>query len=373
MSLIEGRASDRSGAAPTLRAILAVLLLACLLAFPPAAARAQGPRPEPTLAPVPTSEPDAAPTPQPGSEQAEYEKLGWGEKAVRNALLFLIKVITAPFAALVLIGWNRHHNFVTYTPEQWTYNLGVVLSLWGQVRTLASTAVVGLALWGFLKIAAGEQLGMRYHDAMELLPRLALALLGANVSIYWVKLLIDLNNALCLAVAGDLAGGGKAPFLRSVDEEGMDAAFLYMVLVVALALLVLGMLMRLALIDFLIVVSPLAVVLWALSDTDRWSRLWSQLLTGAIFGQFLQAVALKLALMLVAEWERLLPMGEAPTGDQRSVSLLLNLAALALVYKIPGLIGDRLESGSGLGIFQYVTYRQVAKGLERGLSRRGAP
>ena len=66
------------------------------------------------------------------------------------------------------------------------------------------------------------------------------------------------------------------------------------ILKLVLGLLLMGqMLMRLALVDVLIVVSPLALLCWVLPQTQGWARTWSSAFSGAVFTQFVQLLTLK--------------------------------------------------------------------------------
>ncbi len=182
--------------------------------------------------------------------------------------------------------------------------------------------------------------------------RLVLGALLVNTSLAWSRLVIDLNNALCGAVgqaslpAWQQAGGDMQAFADVV------AGLLYLVTGLCL---VLQMLMRLALVDVLLVVSPLALLGWVLPQTQGWARLWWSVFLGAVFTQFVQVLALKLGGSLLTE---LAPM--AP--DAALLGVFLGVAVLALTLRIPGLMRNHV--GDGLGFVRYYAYRQGAGVLE---------
>ena len=130
------------------------------------------------------------------------------------------------------------------------------------------------------------------------------------------------------------------------------AALIYLV---TSLLLLLQMLMRLALLDVLIVVAPLALLCWTLPQTQGWSRLWSNTFVATVFTQFVQVLTLKLGGSLLTE---LAPM--APSAA--ILALFLGTAVLALTLKVPGLM--RSHVGDGLGFARYYAYRQAAHGVE---------
>ncbi len=113
------------------------------------------------------------------------------------------------------------------------------------------------------------------------------------------------------------------------------------------------MLMRLALIDVLIVVAPLALLCWTLPQTQGWARRWSAAFSGAVFTQFLQIVALKLGAELFTD---LTPAGGV---DAALLPSLLGIAVLILTIRLPALLGRRGGGGGGGGVLRYVAYQQL--------------
>jgi len=131
-------------------------------------------------------------------------------------------------------------------------------------------------------------------------------------------------------------------------------------LVVTGVLLLLQMLMRLALVDVLLVLSPIALAFWILPQTQRWSSQWSTTFFGAVLTQFVQVVALKLGGALLKE---LGPM----SLDTAAIEILLGTALMVLTLKLPGIIGR--HAGDGLGLARFLTYRQGARGVDAAASR----
>jgi len=109
-----------------------------------------------------------------------------------------------------------------------------------------------------------------------------------------------------------------------------------LVYVVVGLLLVLQMLLRLALIDVLLVIAPLAATCWVLPQTQAWAQTWSEHFFGTVFTQFVQVVALKLGGVLLVAVARLEP-------DVNCLSFLAGAATLWLTWRIPGL----MRAGAG--------------------------
>jgi len=51
-----------------------------------------------------------------------------------------------------------------------------------------------IVLWGGLNVMVKEHTRSPYHETMDLLPRLLLGALAANLSLSFARFLIDLNN-----------------------------------------------------------------------------------------------------------------------------------------------------------------------------------
>src|SRR5207237_10267393 len=104
-------------------------------------------------------------------------------------------------------------------------------------------------------------------------------------------------------------------------------------------LLVLQQLMRLALVDVLLVLAPLAALCWILPQTHGWGRLWGTLFIGTVFAQCVQVLALRVGFNLATS----IP----PASAAGLVQPLLGIAVLGLALKIPGL----MRGGAGGGTF----------------------
>jgi hypothetical protein len=102
-------------------------------------------------------------------------------------------------------------------------------------------------------------------------------------------------------------------------------------------LLVLQQLMRLALVDVLLDLAPLAALCWILPQTHGWGRLWGSLFIGTVFAQCVQVLTLRLGFNLATS----IP----PSTAAGVVQPLLGIAVLAVVLKIPGL----MRGGAGGG------------------------
>ncbi|HEU5421947.1 MAG TPA: conjugal transfer protein TrbL family protein [Nitrolancea sp.] len=240
-------------------------------------------------------------------------------------------------------------NVVSQTPPAGSYASGVVTVLWRVVRGAANALLVVVVVGGGLNVMLKDRIGAPYHEAAELLPRAAVGALLANTSLWLAQLAIDLNNGLC-----GLIGGASLPGWQQAGQplQGIASAVAGLLYLITALFLILQMLMRLALIDVLIVVAPLALLCWTLPQTQGWGRRWSAAYTSAVFTQFVQIVALKLGAELFTD------LTPASSAGEALLPSLVGIALLVLTMRLPGLLGLRGGSG-GSGVLRYIAYQQL--------------
>jgi hypothetical protein len=346
-------------------AALALLLVVCLstVTAPVAWADPNGPTSgAPTTST--TSAPASTPTSDSGHPSTIVEILPdprqWAIDVFNQVLIGVFRGIANAIHGVVDSVLGSSLNFISQTPPNGSYANGTVQALWGVVRAIADAALVVIALVGGVNLILREHVGATYHELAELFPRLVLGALLANTSLSWARLAIDANNALCGAV-----GQFTLPAWSQADPatQALVGVIVVLVYLITSLLLLLQMLMRLALIDVLLVVAPLALLCWVLPQTQGWARLWTSTFFGTVFTQFLQVLALKLGGALLGD-PSVLPV------DAAVLELFLGVAVLALTMKLPGLLRSHL--GDGLGFVRYVAYRQGARALEGASGKGGA-
>jgi hypothetical protein len=230
-------------------------------------------------------------------------------------------------------------NFITQTPAAGTYQNATVMQF-----TTWSISVVNAAVAVFIIIAGynvmiARQIGADYYELMEFLPRLALAVLAANFSLFFIQLFIDLENALNLDVInlfsltiltntitgifhGNLLGAGLLAFVLAIILGVMDLLVAWQ------------MLLRLALLILLIVLAPLAFLCGALPQTQGYLRLWLSTFAATVFIQFFQVSALAIGGTLISyvTAANLFNLGGS------LLSIITSSAVLYLVLRIPGML-----------------------------------
>ena len=227
-------------------------------------------------------------------------------------------------------------NFVSRTPEDLSYRNPTVLRFTAATRAIAFGLLAVVVLVSGFNVLFRPALGSTYHGAMELLPRLALGGILIFSSSWWCQLAIDTNNALC-GLVGTQALQDLLRLTQLNDPGVVVALLIYLAMFV---LLILQQLMRLALVDVLLVLAPLAALCWILPQTYGWARLWGSLFVGTVFAQFVQVLALTLGVGLFSA-----DTLQATGPGAALLQPLLGIGVLWLVWKIPGLM--RGDSGGG--------------------------
>jgi hypothetical protein len=230
-------------------------------------------------------------------------------------------------------------NFVTRTPAEGTYGSPTVRSLWDFSRALVNVALAVIVMWGGFNVMVKEHTRSPYHEVMELLPRVILGALAANLTLEFARFLIDANNAIAGAVGQvGLPGYDQA----TPTQEGIALIFTALAYGIVAILLVFQMLMRLALIDMLIVLAPVMALLWVLPQTQGWARWWADLFPTTVFQQAIQMMVLRLGSALMVE----LTPGSLSNA---LLTLLLGIAVCWLTLKVPSLLLRSRGSAAGLG------------------------
>jgi len=247
-------------------------------------------------------------------------------------------------------------NFVTRTPAEGTYGSPTVRSLWDFSRALVNVALAVIVMWGGFNVVVKEHTRSPYHEVMELLPRLILAALAANLTLEFARGLIDANNAIAAGVGQvGLPGYDQA----SPSQEGIALIFTALAYGIVAILLVLQMLMRLALIDVLIVLAPVASLLWVLPQTQGWFRWWANLFPITVFQQAVQMMVLRRGSALMVE----LTPGSLSNA---LLTLLLGIAVCWLTLKVPSLLRGQVHHAGISSVLSLVLITRLAGSVAGG-------
>ncbi|MCL4230920.1 MAG: hypothetical protein KJ053_05025 [Dehalococcoidia bacterium] len=332
-----------------------------LLNSPPAASTQPQPPAQPASDPAPQAIPVDLPIPDPTDWipnptdwiPSGLNPLNWAGDIVNAVFTIVGKALLEAMRGFVdwALGLGGSSlNFVTQTPAEGTYDSPTVRSLWDFSRAIVNAALAVIVMWGGFNVILKEHTRSPYHEAMELLPRVILAALAANLTIEFARLLIDMNNAISAAIGGvSLPGYDQA----TPSQEGIALIFTAVAYGVVAILLVFQMLMRLALLAMLIVLAPVAALLWVLPQTQHWTRWWVDLFTTTVFQQAVQVMVLRLGSSLMVE----LTPGSMSNA---LLTMLLGLAVCWLTLKVPSLLRS---SRSAAGITNVLTLAAVTHAM----------
>jgi hypothetical protein len=267
-------------------------------------------------------------------------------------------------SAVGFMGWLLGNgNVISQTPGPLSYDSAVVNRLWQFVRLIANFALAVVTVWGGVNIMVHPQIRAPYHGALELIPRVVLGAALVNTSLYWGQFVIDLNNRFCAEL-----GAAPMPAWDSVLHPNQDSPLMNLIatmVYLVMGLLLLGqMLMRLALVDVLLVIAPLALLCWVLPQTYSWARLWFNTFFATVFVQSIQVLVLHLGSGLITQLPQMLQtIGTDPVDNGRTwlVTLLLAVAVLQLARTVPRLMpgypgggGAAVGGAAGLGAMRQI-------------------
>lgn len=271
--------------------------------------------------------PAANTAPHAGGDGFSLDPKDWVIAALGAAFNWIFSNLSNAFTSLIKQALDL--DFLVLTPPGDTYQNTVVLGFWKALVGIADAALAVIACWAGYNSMVRDQIGARYHNAMQVLPRLALGALAVNLSLLFSQTLIDLNNALCSVVSG--------PFTKILDllqlnvASGVALVILLLAFGVVTLFLVAQMIVRLAMLDLLIVTAPLGLVCWVLPQTQAWARLWTRTFLSTVFVQFLQILTLALGGAFLAFFPNDGLFGAF-------MDLLIGLAVCYAALKIPGLL-----------------------------------
>ena len=225
---------------------------------------------------------------------------------------------------------------------------------------LAADVLVGLVfLYSSLRSIFDRSIHSRYELQM-VIPRVMAALVMVHGSIYFIQMAIDLNNAignLTQSLGGPLTtdtlpwSASMSAASVSLIEASQDLfhALFALGVVIAVVILVVSYVIRIAMLDILIVLAPLAALCSVLPDTRRYAHTWLRLFMVAVFMQSVQLIILRVATAV--------GFG-AGAGIADS---LFALAILWIVLKVPG----TLHAATHVETHAHTAARHVQRSVHR--------
>ena len=275
-------------------------------------------------------------------------------------------------------------DILTGTPPDLTYAHWLVRDAWIVVWGITSGALVVILGWMGLTLIMSEHLGNRQAGWRELVPRLVLGLVAAASSLWWCALVLDIADAVSGFIAfslnvqpGDLLRAPLNTFLTAVQAGSVGMAqllaLLYLVYGFFVLYVIVQMVLRLALIDILLALAPIALGLWILPHTAGWGRHWLRLFMTTVFQQAVQLIALALGFGFLNEFAAVSAF--EPVQDL-IWKLLMSMAFVYMATRVPSMLGNAGTFDSWLSMLYFGfslpgTMVRSAKAI--GLMAGGAP
>lgn len=249
-------------------------------------------------------------------------------KAVTGFLNNIIQAVAAPF--LSALGY-----FTKETPLM-TQNSGV-FNLWLAVVGITNVLLILIvALLGF-HVMSASIFGFDELEFKHLLPRIGLAFVMINTSIFLIDAVIELSNVLISAIVKISGATSVWETLSAVVKEsgGQGAAALLIMLafLILLIILLIYYVGRLVVLFLGAVLSPLVIALWLLPSFRDFSVSAAKTYVTTIFVLFIHVIILQLAATLF--------VGMSATSGNNQVpnilmSTVVGLATILVLLKTQG-------------------------------------
>jgi hypothetical protein len=256
-----------------------------------------------------------------------------------------------------------------------------------QVQTIAGkSALVVNACYLLAVIAAGivvmvgGTVEIRY-GVKELLPRLVVAFILSNFAVPLCAVLIEVANALTVAMVGTAAPTNQAVTMAKTHvaaaitdpATGLIATIIGLLVVVLFFALFFGWIVRVGVLVILAGLAPAAMACYCLPYTQPVAQLWWRTLLGALGTATLQAVAFSTGIGLLIDPNSSLPVLLGLPGSD-VLNLLLVLVVLWTTVKIPGLMRKHVTHKGGVNlaalVLRAVAIQSVTRRLPFGRGRR---
>lgn len=224
--------------------------------------------------------------------------------------------------------------FLTITPSLlgnsvvsnfWLVSLGITDSLFVVVVALLGLQLMSATTFGF------EEVGLK-----TLLPRVGLAFLGANISLFLADYVITTANALTTTVLNATGGLNQAWILDAINPASfitggtplITLIFLVLFLIVAVVLLLMYI-SRLILVSVAGAISPFIFLLWSIPKFADIAEMAVKSYFVTVFTVFINVVVIQLASSFLV----------IPGNSNNSlVSILIAIGLFATLLKTPSLM-----------------------------------
>ena len=235
--------------------------------------------------------------------------------------------------------------FLTSTPSLLA-NSSIVKFWLIMVGITDTLFVVVIALLG-LQFMSASTFGFEEIELKQLLPRIGLAFLAANVSLFLADYAIQAGNALVVGVISATGGLNHAWIANAVTLQNIangtapfiTLIFLLIFLIVAIVLLFMYI-SRLIIISLGAVLSPFVFLLWTLPKTADFAEMAVKGYLVLVFTIFVHVVTIQLAGAFLSLAEQ---------TDNSLISIAVAIGLLLTLLKTPSFLMQLIFSSSRVG------------------------
>jgi len=241
----------------------------------------------------------------------------------------VVKAMLDDSLGLLLKAWS---GFILHTTDfetggDFTSN-STIQAFEPKVQIVADAALSIVAIWASYRIMWGHGLRSQF-TARIMLPRLLMSAVLINFALPLVQAVVQASNAVCDAVEtfGTLPDWQNWLHNLQLDaSSGILQIITTAVLITGYDVLGIAYLIRYTLLIVLAITAPLAALLFTLPETHHLAKQWSSLFLTNLLMQPMQLFVLAIGFALERN-------GYTP------VHHLFALAALVVVFKVPGAMG----------------------------------
>lgn len=260
--------------------------------------------------------------------------------AINGFIQSLVQSATKPLTDGII-------SFITTTPSVVTNS--VIFNFWLTIVGITDTLFVLLvAVLGFQFMSASS-LGFEEIEFKHILPKIGLAFIGANSSIFIVDWILSLSNTLVNTLLAVTGGIDRAWVLNAInldtlkDGSVIPITLIFMLLFVVLAaILLLFYISRLIVIALGAVVSPLIFLLWALPKFADFAEISTKAYLTTVFTVFIHVIIIQLASAFFALPEQ--------SGSNAFLSVLLGIGLLLTLLKTQSFMLQLMFYNTGRGM-----------------------
>ncbi len=258
--------------------------------------------------------------------------------AVNGFLQNLVQSATQPIV-------NSIMTFLTTTPDLLTNT--VIRNFWLVILGITdSLFVVVVALLGF-HVMSAESLGFEQVEMRKIIPRIGIAFLGANISLFLCDYVIITCNAMVKAVIDATGGLNQAWITNAITLQNLSSpqtvsliTLLFLVIFLILAMILLFMYVaRLIFISLGAVLSPFIFLLWTLPKFADFAEISVKSYIVSVFTIFIHVVVIQLASSFLTV---------PPSSNTSIMAIATAIGLFFVLLKVPQILMQLVFYTSGI-------------------------